>query len=46
MRLHDSERASLLASRGITRLGRSLALPESREAIWVTRNLNAITKGS
>ena len=33
MPLHDFGRASLPASRGTIRLGRSLALPESREAI-------------
>jgi hypothetical protein len=33
MPLHDSGRARLLASRGIIRLGRRLALPRSRKAI-------------
>jgi hypothetical protein len=33
MPLHDSGRANLQVSRGIIRLGRSLALPELHKAI-------------
>jgi hypothetical protein len=33
MPLHDFARASLLLSRGMIRLGPSLALPKSREAV-------------
>ena len=34
MPLHDTGSASLTASHGAIRLGRSLALPESCKAVW------------
>jgi hypothetical protein len=34
MPLHDPGKASFTASHGAIRLGRSLALPESRKGVW------------